>query len=115
MDFKKSWTEETAMKILNHPTVDSKTWAEAVEWLMIHGSEEVKELLLRASGTATRSCFPDLHPDNYSKEGQPCYDIAALAKSLGVEEDEVRRILKDKEESHGIRHSLDDDETYKVQ
>ena len=40
MDIKDQWTEETAMKILQNPTVDSKLWAEAVEWLILFGPEE---------------------------------------------------------------------------
>jgi hypothetical protein len=115
MDFKKSWTEKAALKVLKHPSVDSEIWAEAVEWLMIHGSQEIRDILLAASGNATTKCFPDLQPESYSKDGQPCYDITALATSLGVEEDEVREILQKKEKDHGVRHSLDTDETYKIQ
>ena len=33
--FKQEWTVDSAMEILQHPTVDSKLWAEAVEWLLL--------------------------------------------------------------------------------
>ncbi len=115
MDFKKSWTEETAMEILKHPTVDSKLWAEAVEWLMLYGTPEVRDLLLNASGIATHDCFPNLKPESYTADGQPCYNISALAKSLELEEDEVRRIIAEKEKMHGTRHAVESDDVYKIQ
>ncbi len=115
MDFKDSWNEENAMKILQHPTVDSKLWAEAVEWLLMYGSEEVKEMLLTASGNATDNCFPDLKTGNYTRDGLPCYDIAALADSLGISEEEVKRIITEKEKAHGVRQSVEEDEVYKIQ
>ncbi len=115
MDFKENWTEESAMKVLEHPTVDSKLWAEAVEWLMLYGSPNVRELLLAASGNATHNCFPDLKAESYTEDGQPCYNISALAESLGIEEDEVKRIIAEKEKEHGVRHSLDEGEVFKIQ
>ena len=115
MDFKKSWTEENAMKVLQHPTVDSKLWAEAVEWLMLHGSENMKSLLLKASGDATRRCFPEMQAEGCTQDGRPCYDISVLARSLGANEEEIRRILLEKEKAHGTRHSVDPSEVCKVQ
>jgi len=32
--------------------IDSKTWADAVKWLMLFGPEEIKKLLLDASTNA---------------------------------------------------------------
>ncbi len=115
MDFKESWTEESAMEILKHPTVDSKLWAEAVEWLMLYGSPEVRDVLLAASGSATHSSFPDLKAESYTEDGQPCYNISALAESLGIDEDEVKRIIVEKEKMHGIRHAVEEDEVFKIQ
>ncbi len=115
MDFKKSWTEESAMEILKHPTVDSKLWAEAAEWLMLYGSPKVKEMLLEASLSATHSCFPDLKPESYNENGEPCYNIAALAESLGLEEDEVRKIIAEKEKEHDMSHAVDQDKNFKIQ
>ena len=52
--FAQQWTLESALAVLEHPTVDSKLWAEAVEWLLVYGPPEVRELL-----TAVRDTGPD--------------------------------------------------------
>jgi hypothetical protein len=69
-EFKKEWTLENAMEILQHPTVDSKIWAEAVEWLLLYGPPEVKEKLSEASGYATGKEFPDLKPEGFVGDGE---------------------------------------------
>lgn len=96
MEYKEIWDLESAMIVLSSPTVDSKTWAEAVEWLILNGPPEIQKLLLEASASATQSSFPELEPSHITTDGQPCYDIAALAKSLDITEDEVRAILEKK-------------------
>ena len=106
MDFKDQWDLETALKILQHQTVDSELWAEAVEWLMLFGPPEIKQLLLKASGIATETYFPELKPSHYSAEGEPFYDVAAIAQSLGIDEDEAREIIKRKEIEHRMQHSF---------
>lgn len=106
MNFKDQWNLETALKILQHQTVDSKLWAEAVEWLMLFGPPEVKELLLRASGIATETYFPELQPVSRGPGGEPLYDVAALARVLGIAEDEAREIIRKKEREHQIQHIL---------
>ncbi len=106
MNFKDQWNLETAMEILQHQTVDSKLWAEAVEWLMLFGPPEIQQLLLKASGIATTTSFPELRPSSFSAEGEPYYDIAAIAQSLGIDEDEVREIIRKKEVEHQMRHLL---------
>ena len=100
MQFKELWDLESAMKVLEHDTVDSKLWAEAVEWLMLYGPPEIQELLIEASTTATNSSFPGLTPSHYTPSGQPVYDVKVLADSLGISEDEVKKILEDKERTH---------------
>ncbi len=115
MEFKDHWNLESALKIVQHPTVDAKLWAEAVEWLMLYGPPEVKHLLLQASDVATASEFPDLKPTNYTREGQPCYDVAAIAKSLGMEEDEAKEIIAKKEALHNKQHFIDEEDTTKLQ
>ena len=97
MTFKNQWDLETAMKVLQHPTVDAQTWAEAVEWLLLYGPPSVRKILLDASHTATQIQFPDLHPSTYTDDGQPVYDVAALANALGISEDEVRQIIDHRE------------------
>ena len=113
--FAQEWTLESALAVLNHPTVDSKLWAEAVEWLLVYGPPEVRELLTAASGHATRTSFPELKPQGYGPDGSPCYDIADLARSLGISEEEARRQLAEKEARHGVQHGIDDEDTTTLQ
>ncbi len=98
MEFKDLWDLESAMQVLEHKTVDSKLWAEAVEWLLHYGPPEIRQMLLDASEIATGTTFPDLKPTHYTSEGQPCYDIGALAKTLGITENQTREILRRKEQ-----------------
>ena len=113
--FKEEWTLETAMTILRHPAVDSKTWAEAVEWLLIYGPPEVRSLLEQASCHATGEGFPELQPKGYAPDGSPCYDLGDLARLLGITEEEVREQILSKEQKHGTRHGYNSDETSKLQ
>lgn len=113
--FKDEWTVESAMAILGHPTVDSEIWASAVEWLLIYGPPEIRELLQQASGHAAREQFPDLKPQRFGPNGTPCYDIADLAQSLGISEEEARNQLVEKEMKHGIQHGFTEDDTTSLQ
>jgi len=115
MDLQDEWDIESAMKVLKHPTVDAKLWAEAVEWLMLYGPEETRQLLLQASGTATHACFPDLQAKGYAADGQPCYNVEDLAKSLNISKDEAKEMIKEKEKLHNIHHFIDEEDTMKVQ
>lgn len=114
-DFQQEWTLESALEILQHPTVDSKIWAEAVEWLMIYGPPEIRELLQQASGHATRENFPELKPQRYAPDGTPCYDIAELARALGISEEEAQEKLQEMEAKHGIRYGYAVDDTSGLQ
>ena len=114
MESKDLWDLESAMKVLSHDSVDSKLWAEAVEWLILYGPPEVRQLLIDASTTATKSSFPDLKPTHYTPDGQACYDIGEFAKSLGITESEAKKILKKKEEDHQFQNFIDEDETGSV-
>lgn len=93
MDFKDTWDLESAIAVVQNQTVDSKLWAEAVEWLLLHGPPEISELVLRASGQATEHCFPELAEADYTSDGQPVYDLGKLAAVLDISEEEARRIL----------------------
>jgi hypothetical protein len=97
MEFKDLWDLESAMKVLSHETVDGKLWVEAVQWLILHGPVEIRQLLLDASSLATGTSFPELKPSQYTADGQPCYDIKDLAKALNITESEVRNFLLRKE------------------
>jgi len=112
---REDWTEQSAMEILQHPTVDSKVWAEAVEWLLLYGPPHIRELLQQASGHATRESFPDLQPIGFTPEGEPCYNIADLARSLGISEEEAAEMIAEKERAHGIRQLFAEEETTKLQ
>ena len=101
MEFKDLWDLESAMQVLGHKTVDGKLWAEAVEWLLQCGPPEIRQLLLDASEIATGTAFPEMKPTHYTPEGQPCYDISVLAKSLGITEEQTRDILRRKEQNEG--------------
>lgn len=108
MEFKDLWDVESAMQVLGHKTVDARLWAEAVEWLMLYGPAEIRQLLVESSMLATRTSFPELNPSSYTIDGHPCYNVQDLAKALQMDEAEAQEILKQKEAEHG---SLFDDET----
>ena len=103
------------MEILQHPTVDSEIWASAVEWLLIYGAQEVREVLAEASGHATTESFPELRPQRYAPDGSPCYEISDLAQSLGISEEKARAQLAEKEEKHGVQHGYADEDTTGLQ
>ncbi len=113
--FKKEWSLETAMEILQHPTVDSEIWAEAVEWLLIYGPPEIQDLLQQASGHATGKSFPRLQPEGYTQEGVACYSVSDVAASLDIPEEEAAKIIAEKEKKHGVQHLFDQVETNKLQ
>lgn len=113
-EFKQQWTL-AAMEVLQHPTVDGTVWAEAVEWLLIYGPPEIRELLQQASGQATAASFPDLAPNRFAPDGSPCYDIADLARSLDISEEEARMQISEQERRHGVSHGFDEDETTPLQ
>lgn len=93
MSFKDEWDLSTALKVLQHPTVDAELWAQAVEWLLKYGPPSIQKILLDASQTATEMQFPDLEPSHYTSDGQPIYDVARLARILGISEEEVQEII----------------------
>lgn len=113
--FKQEWNLETALEILQHPTVDSQIWAEAVEWLLIYGPPEIKELLTQASGHAAAASFPELEPLGYDRDGNPCYSLSQLAEALGISEEEAAATLAEKEEKHGMRHTLEGEDISTLQ
>lgn len=109
------WTLDAALEILQHPTVDSRLWAEAVEWLLIFGPPEIRDMLQQASGHATQTSFPQLKAQRYTPDGSPCYDIGELAQALGISEEEARMQLQELESKHGMRHGYGEDETSGLQ
>ena len=101
MEFKDHWDVDTALKIVQNKTVDSKLWAEAVEWLLLYGPPEIVSILLEASGYATSQTFPELKP-GYTHDGNPVYDAAGLARSLGIPEEEIVKLLKDEQRAYQL-------------
>jgi len=83
-----------AMAVLGSETVDADTWSEAVQWLLLYGSESVKTLLLDASSTATSVEFPDLRPEGYTTEGEPVYSLGGLAQAMGTTVDDLEASIK---------------------
>ena len=114
MNFKDQWTLTNALKVLQHQTVDAKLWGEAVEWLLLYGPPEIQALLLHASGIATQECFPDLKAERYTEDGQPCYDIAAIARVLGIGREEACRTIAEKEAAHRQRHFILPEDTHTI-
>lgn len=96
MSFKDDWDLESALRVLQHPTVDAKLWADAVEWLLKYGPPTIKKILLDASENATQAEFPDFKPSSYTSDGQPMYNIEKLAGILGISEKEVQEIITKK-------------------
>jgi len=114
-EFETSWTLENAMHVVRHPTVDARIWAEAVEWLLLYGPEEIQEILRSASLYAAGVHFPDLKPAGCTPAGDLCYSLAEIASALRIDSDQALLLLKEKEQSHGVRHGFDEDEVYKLQ
>ena len=114
-DFKKEWTVESAMEILKHPTVDSKIWAEAVEWLMLYGPPEIREMLKAASGYATNEEFPDLTPQGFNEKGELVYSVEEVARALNISAEEAAEIITKKQQKHGEQHFFSDTDTKKMQ
>lgn len=115
VNFKQEWNLEAAMEILQHPTVDSKLWAEAVEWLLIYGPPEIKEVLTQASGHATQSSFPQVQPVGFDRDGAPCYSLEQLARALGISEEEAAKTIAEKEKKHGISHMVESEDSSPIQ
>lgn len=110
MSLKDEWTLEIALQILQNPTVDSKLWAEAAEWLLRYGPPSIQNILLQASQTATELQFPELRPSHYTSDGMPIYDMARLADTLGVSEEEVQQIIARKGLANELLDFRDDTE-----
>jgi len=115
MNFQDEWDLESAMTVLKHQSVDAQTWAEAVEWLLLYGPPEMQDLLLLASAAATQTQFPELRATGYTRDGQPCYDVKAIAKSLDISAEEAQEIITKKEMAHEMRHFVNENETFKLQ
>ncbi len=109
------WDIKTALAVIMSKGVDSRTWAEAVEWVMLFGPPTLRETIEAASMTATCDCLPEVRAAGINADGEICYDIADLARALGVGEEELgekinrlqaekkRRIIFNKDEIGSIQ------------
>jgi len=73
---------------------------------MLFGPPEIKEILFRASGIATETYFPELQPIYRDPEGKPYYDVAVLARALGLSEEEAQEIIRRRESEHQMQHLI---------
>ena len=112
---KDQWNLEMALQVMQNQTVDSKTWADAVKWLLLYGPPEIREMISQASSMATENFFPELTPIGYTDEGQPLYDVQALAKSLGISEEEAMDKIAELEKEYGIKNIFAEQEARKLQ
>ncbi len=115
VDFQNTWNLEMAMTVLASDTIDGSTWSEAVKWLLLHGPEELREMLLQAAGCATREHFPDLQATAFTGTGEPCYRIEDLARALEVSRAEALETVAELEAEHGTRQLFTEEETAKLQ
>lgn len=104
-----------ALSVIEHKTVDSALWADAAEWLMLHGPQSIKELIHQASVMANGELFPAMEPVGFNQEGEPCYEVKELAEILDISEEELLQQLEDKERRQGVRHVFEKSETKKIQ
>jgi len=114
-DFKNQWDLGMALEVLQSETVDSELWASAVKWLLLYGPPGIREVLQQASTMATHHCFPSLKPVGYDENGDPCYDISELARTLEIPEEEAGARLVDMETEHHVRQLMTGKELRKLQ
>ena len=114
VSFKDEWDLEMALDVLKNKSVDSKSWSDAAKWIMLYGPPELQQVMRLASDAATKSCFPELEPERYTEDGEPCYDIEKIAEALGMTREEALEKMAEMEDEHGIRHLFDASETGKV-
>lgn len=103
------------MQVLAHPTVDSRLWAEAAEWLLLHGPPEIRDMLRQASGYAAGREFPELKVAGMAGDGEPVYSITALALALGIAEEDAAAMLARQERRHGISQRYNEEDITKIQ
>ena len=113
-EFDKDWDVEMAMAVMRDPHADAKIWADAVQWLLANGPPEIQALIQQASSHATARQFPDLRPTGYSEDGQPLYEIKALAEALAISEEEAGKRLSELQSEVGVRTIFSAGETHKI-
>jgi hypothetical protein len=113
-NFRKEWDMEMAMEVLGNQDVAGELWSEAVKWLLLYGSQPIKDLLGQAASFAFNEYFPGVKARGYGEGGQPFYDLADIAEALGVEEGEVAARLAALEFAEGVEVVVEGDRVYKI-
>lgn len=114
-EFKNQWDVVMAMQVLIDPHVESRLWSEAVKWLLLYGPSEIRELIAQSSGFATNKCFPELKPEGFNAEGEPCYSLSELAAVLGMTDGEAKEKLADMGAAQQVQYLFGEDEVRKLQ
>jgi len=114
-EFKEQWSLEMALEVLCSATVDSRTWSDAVKWLLLYGPPDIREILTQASSSATSHCYPGLRAKGFAADGQSCYDVRELADFLGIPEVELLEKIAKIEQEAGVRNLFDPTETHELQ
>lgn len=114
-NLKSQWNFALAMEVLQHRTVDSDLWIEAAKWLLLNGPSEMREMLLEAASLATSRHFPELKPTGFTVDGQPCYEVKAIADALGISEEEAGTKLAELQFSQEVQLLFPEAETNKIQ
>jgi lipase chaperone LimK len=114
-DIKNQWNLEMALQVIQQETISSEVWADAAKWLLLYGPPQIQELLRQASSIATQQCFPQLQSGGYTDEGEPCYDIRALAAALGLSEEETIEKMQELERQQGRTQLYAEDAIRKIQ
>lgn len=104
-----------ALSVIEHQTVDSALWVEAAEWLMLHGPQDIREVMQQASVMANKEIFPTMAPAGFNLAGEPCYDVKELAGALGLSEADLLQQLEETERRQGVRHVFEQLETKEIQ
>ena len=113
-DFRKQWDIEMAMEVLGSQNVDGDLWSEAAKWLLLYGPPQIKEMLGQASNFAFIEYFPQLQAKGYDDNGQPFYDLADIAETLGIDEGEVASKLAELQFEEGLEVVVEGDRVYKI-
>lgn len=100
MSLKDEWNIEMALEVLSSDTIDSKSWIDAVKWLILYGPKEIRSYLLESSASAIKEEFPELIPIGCDEHGADIYDLDNLAETLGIEPERLQDDLLTMEEEH---------------
>jgi len=76
---------QEAMAVIEREGLESEAGLDALQYCMENGPPEIREKM--AAGF--RMFFPDVKPDYFDENGEPCYSAETLCKGLGMTMDEL--------------------------